>query len=42
MDRGAWLATVHEVTEKLDMTERLSIHTWTHMSWETDRESSSF
>ena len=41
MDRGAWLATIHEVTEKLDTTEQLSIHICTHMSWETDRESSS-
>ena len=41
MDREAWLATIHEVTEKLDTTEQLSIHICTHMSWETDRESSS-
>ena len=29
MDRGAWWATVHRITE-LDMTEHLSMHTHTH------------
>ena len=29
MDRGAWWATVHRVTES-DMTELLSVHTHTH------------
>ena len=27
MDRGAWWATVHGVTKKSDMTERLNTHT---------------
>ena len=26
MDRGAWWAAVHEVSNELDMTERLSFH----------------
>ena len=30
MDRGAWWATVHDVTKELDMTERLSMHVHTH------------
>ena len=29
MDRGAWWATVHEVTES-DATERVHVHTHTH------------
>ena len=31
MDRGAWQVTVHGVTKESDMTERLSIHTHTHI-----------
>ena len=26
MDRGAWWAAVHEVSNELDMTEQLSLH----------------
>ena len=33
MDRGAWQATVHEVTE-LDTTGRLSVHTHTQLKQE--------
>ena len=30
MDRGAWWATVHEVTKSQIITERLRVHTQTH------------
>ena len=30
MDRGAWQATVLEVTEESDTTERVQTHTHTH------------
>ena len=36
MDRGAWRATVHGVTES-DMTEQLSTHTITYMGKESEK-----
>ena len=37
MDRGAWRATVHGVTES-DMTEQLSTHTITYMGKESEKK----
>ena len=35
MDRGAWWATVHRVTEESDMTEWLNTHTQIHINMHT-------
>ena len=31
MDRGAWWAAVHEITEELDTTEQLNKHAYVHI-----------
>ena len=35
MDRGAWWATVHNITKSWTRLKRLSAHTWTVNSWQS-------